>query len=453
MITGQADGISEENDTVPSPEYQAKIAQAPTTADEKPKAAMLRFLSILGPGFITGASDDDPSGIGTYASVGASLGFAPLWTALLTLPLATGVQYICAKVGLVTGMGLAGVLRRHYPPWLLYISVLALVVADTINAGADIGAIAAGANLLAPIPIIVMVLPIGLLILALQIVGSYRLVTRTFKWLTLALFAYVGAAFFVKPDPIAVLKGTFIPTIQFNSTFLMALVALLGTTISPYLFFWQASQEVEEQKSAGRIHLWQREGATGKDLRYAGLDVGVGMFFSELVMYFIILTTAATLHVSGETNIQSATQAAKALAPLAGKGAEVLLALGLIGSGFLAIPILTGAGASAAAEAWHWRQGLDERPRQAKAFYGVIIVSTLVGILFNFAGINPITALYWTAVLNGLLAPLLLSLIMVMTNNAGVMGNRTNGRGLNVIGWATTAIMGLAALALVFTWL
>lgn len=456
MITDQPGQIfREEDDTVPSPELQAEIEEAPTpdTKDESSRRGVMRFLSILGPGFITGASDDDPSGIGTYASVGASLGFAPLWTALLTLPLATGVQYICAKIGIVTGKGLAGVLRQHYPRWLLYISLLALIVADTINAGADIGAIAAGVNLLAPVPIIILVAPIGLLILAMQIVGSYRLVTRVFKWLTLALFAYVATAFFVKPDWLAVLKGTFIPTVQLNRDFLMALVALLGTTISPYLFFWQASQEVEEQKSAGRIHLWQRRGASSKDLRYAGLDVGIGMFFSELVMYFIILTTAATLHTSGQTNIQSATEAAKALAPLAGKGAELLLALGLIGSGFLAVPILTGAGAAAAAEAWHWRQGLDERPRQAKAFYAVIIVSTIVGVLFNYVGINPITALYWTAVLNGLLAPLLLGLIMVMTNNAKVMGERTNRAGLNAIGWATTALMGLSAIALVATWI
>ena len=412
-----------------------------------------RLLKILGPGFITGASDDDPSGIGTYASVGAAFGPSVLWFAPASFPLMAAVQYMCAKVGLVCGTGLAGVLRRHYPRWTLYPAVGALVIANTINAGVDIGAIAAGLNLLVPIPITAMIVPISLLILALQIWGSYRLIARTFKWLTLALFTYIGAAYFAHPDWGAVLRGTILPTLRLDASFVMAIVAILGTTISPYLFFWQASEEVEEEISAGRVEEEQRHGATDTELRIAAWDIDLGMFFSNVAMYFIILATAATLHAAGQTDIQSAAQAAQALEPLAGRGAQALFALGLIGSGFLAVPILTGAGAYAAAEAWGWRYGLDEKPRQAKPFYAVIVGATLVGMLINFVGINPITALYWTAVLNGLLAPPLLLLIMLITNNRAVMGERTNGLGLNILGWLTTAAMTVAAIALIASWL
>jgi NRAMP (natural resistance-associated macrophage protein)-like metal ion transporter len=412
-----------------------------------------RFLKILGPGFITGASDDDPSGIGTYASVGAAFGFAALWLAPATFPLMAAVQYTCAKIGMIAGIGLTGVLRRHYPRWVLYPAVSILVVANTINAGVDIGAIAAGLNLLVPIPITAMIIPITVAILALQLFGSYRLIARVFKWLTLALFAYIGAAFFAHPDWGAVRRGTLLPTVRLDQAFLMALVAILETTISPYLFFWQASEEVEEEVSLGRTKLSQRRGATDRELRLAAWDVDLGMLFSNVVMYFIILATAATLHVAGQTDIGSAAEAAKALEPLAGSAASTLLALGLIGSGFLAVPILTGAGAYAAAEAWGWQYGLNESPRRAKPFYAVIIAATLVGMLIDFVGINPITALYWTAVLNGVLAPPLLVLIMLMANNRAVMGERTNGLGLNILGWATAAAMAAAALGFVVSWL
>jgi NRAMP (natural resistance-associated macrophage protein)-like metal ion transporter len=420
---------------------------ASDAAHAGPVSPLRRILATLGPGFTTGASDDDPSGIGTYASVGATLGFAPLWTALVTFPLMATVQFTCAKIGMVAGTGLAGVLRHHSPRWVLYPAVVALVAANAINAGTDIGAIAAGINLLAPIPIAALIIPITGVILALQLFGSYRLIARVFKGLALALLTYVGAAFFAHPDWSAVLRGTLLPRFQADQTFLMAMVAIWGTTISPYLFFWQASQEVEEEISAGRVRLWQRRGVSDVELRYAGWDVGIGMFFSNVVMYFIILTTAATLHAAGRTQIASAAEAAAALAPLAGRGAEVLLALGLIGTGFL-----TGAGAYAAAEAWGWRYGMDEKPVRAKPFYAVIIAATLIGMLINFVGINPIQALYWTAVLNGLLAPPLLILVMVLANNRVAMGERTNGRGLNLLGWLTALIMSGAALALVATW-
>jgi Mn2+/Fe2+ NRAMP family transporter len=302
---------------------------------------------------------------------------------------------------MVTGAGLAGVLRRHYSKRLLYSVVAGLVMANTLNAGADIGAIAAAVNLFVPIPTMAMIMPIALIILVLQVWGSYRLIAQTFKWLTLALFAYVGAALYTRPDPWEILRGTLIPTVSFDARFLATLVAILGTTISPYLFFWQASQEVEEEISMGRRTLKARQGATDRELGYASVDVTTGMFFSNVVMYFIILATAATLFKAGKTDIQSATEAAEALRPLAGNGAYALLALGLIGAGFLGVPVLTGSSAYAAAEARGWKHGLDEKPRRAKLFYAMIVIPTLIGMLINFVGINPISALFWTAVING----------------------------------------------------
>jgi NRAMP (natural resistance-associated macrophage protein)-like metal ion transporter len=411
-----------------------------------------RFVKILGPGLVTGASDDDPSGIGTYALAGASLGFSTLWTAVVTFPMMTAVQFICAKIGMVTGVGLARVLRRHYSKGLLYPVVGGLVIANTINAGADIGAIAAAVNLLVPIPVTAMIVPIALVILGLQVWGSYRLIAQTFKWLTLALFAYIGAALYARPDPWEVLRGTLIPTFSLDARFMTTLVAILGTTISPYLFFWQASQEVEEEISMGRRTLKARQGATDRELTYAGLDVTTGMFFSNVVMYFIMLATAATLFQGGHRDIQSATEAAQALRPLAGDGAYVLLALGLIGAGFLGVPVLTGSSAYAMAEALGWRYGLDEKPRRAKLFYGMIIVPTLIGMLINFIGINPIRALFWTAVINGFLAPPMLVVIMLIANNRTIMGERTNGLWANIVGWATTAVMWAAAIGLILTW-
>jgi NRAMP (natural resistance-associated macrophage protein)-like metal ion transporter len=412
---------------------------------------LARFLKVFGPGLITGASDDDPSGIGTYAQAGAALGYAPLWTMFLTLPLMAAVQFICAKIGLVSGRGLAGVLREYYPRWLLYPSVALLLIANTINAGTDIGAIAAAINLLVPVPVKVMIVPVAVLIVVLQIWGSYRLIEKTFKWLTLSLFAYIGAAFLAHPHWGTVLKATVIPQLKFDHEFLLTLVALLGTTISPYLFFWQASEEVEEEKSSGRKTVEERRGATKQELRLAAWDTNIGMLFSNLIAYFIILAAASTLHAHGETNIQSATEAAEALKPLAGGAATALFAVGLIGAGFLAVPVLTGASAYAMAEAFDWEYGLDEKPRAAKRFYAVIAISTAVGMIINFLGINPISALFWTAVINGLLAPPLLVVIMLVANNRQVMDERVNRRAANVLGWAATAVMFAAAAGLLLT--
>lgn len=411
-----------------------------------------RFFKILGPGLITGASDDDPSGIGTYAMAGAQLGYAPLWTALVTFPLMASVQFICAKIGLVTGKGLAGILRQYYSAPLLHSVVLGLVIANTINAGADIGAIAAGINLLLPIPQQFLIFPIGLLLLVIQISGSYRIVAKILKWLTLSLFGYIGASFLARPDWTGVIHGTFIPTISFDAASLAILVAILGTTISPYLFFWQASQEVEEEIAKGRKQLWQRRRTSDSDLKYAAWDVNTGMLLSNLVMYFIILATAATLHQAGKTNIGTAADAAVALRPLAGNAAYILMALGLIGSGLLAVPILTTSGAYAVCESFGWKWGLDRKFRGAKQFYIVIGASTLIGLFINLIRINPMDALFWTAVINGFVAPPLLVVIMLISNNKTIMGKRVNGPGVNALGWFTTVAMLLAALALGLTW-
>ena len=304
------------------------------------------LLDRLGPGLITGASDDDPSGIGTYSQAGAALGYATLWTAIVTLPLMIVVQHICAKIGMCSGRGLAGVLKRYYSKKLLYPVVTGLVIANTINAGADIAAIAAAINMFVPIPISAMVIPIGLAIVVLQIWGSYRLIMKIFKWLTLSLFAYVIAACLAKPDWSAVAWATFVPQISLSSTYITTIVAILGTTISPYLFFWEASEEVEEEKSEGRSKLSERKGATDKEIKKEKIDTIVGMLFCNVVFYFVIVSAGATLHESGQTNIQSATEAAQALRPLAGNFATVLFGIGLIGAGLLAIPVLTGSSAA-----------------------------------------------------------------------------------------------------------
>ncbi len=421
-------------------------------AVEREPNRLKKFLKLLGPGLVTGASDDDPSGIGTYAMAGATLGYAPLWTAWITFPLMTAVQFICAKVGLVTGMGIASVLRLHYPRSLLYGSVIALTLANTINAGADMLAIAAGVNLLVPVPLYLIIAPVALLILALQILASYRIMAKTFKWLTVSLFAYIGASFLAHPDWSAILNGTLIPSLGFDSESLSILVAILGTTISPYLFFWQASQEVEEQVARGRTLRSQRIGASDAKIKYAAWDVTAGMFFSNVVMFFIMLATAATLHKTGVTHIDTATQAAQALRPLAGNAAYVLMALGLIGSGLLAVPILTGSAAYSVCETFGWHASFNEKPGKAKEFYLVLIAATLAGLLIDYLGVSPMKALFWTAVLNGFLAPPLLVLIMLISSNRKVMGARVNGPLLNKLGWATALAMSAAAIGLVATW-
>ncbi|MBV8264338.1 MAG: divalent metal cation transporter [Candidatus Eremiobacteraeota bacterium] len=418
---------------------------------QRERSGIRRFFKLLGPGLIVGASDDDPSGIATYAVTGATLGYSTLWIMPVTLPMMMAVQYICARIGLVTGKGLGAILRERFPVAIAYPAVIALVIANSINAGADIGAIAAAINLLVPIRIVALIVPVAVVLLALQIWGSYKVTASVFKWLSLALFAYVGSAFFAHPDVRRTLVGTFVPHLHADPGYITTVVAIIGTTISPYMFFWQATQEVEEDVAFGRHYLWQRKGTTDQELRYTAWDVGIGMFFSQFVGYFIILSTAATLFATGHNNIATAADAARALEPIAGRWSEWLLALGLIGSGFLAVPILTASSAYAMSEIFGWRFGLDKKPGRAPQFYGVIALSTIVGIELNFVGIGPVTALYWTAVINGFLAPLLLVLIMLVSGNRRIMGERANGPLLATLGWLTTAAMLVAAAASLMT--
>ena len=410
-----------------------------------------RYLSILGPGLITGASDDDPSGIATYSVAGAGYGFTTLWTAIATLPLMATVQFICAKIGLVTGKGLAGVLRDRYARWIVYAIVGALAVANTINAGADIGAIASAMNLLLPVKPVALVVPIGLAIVAVQVWGSYRVVASIFKWLSLSLLAYIGASVLAHPNAAQVISGALIPRVRLDAGYLATLVALFGTTISPYMFFWQASQEVEEDVAAGRRYLWQRLGTTDAEVRYTALDVNAGMLFSNIVMFAIILASGATLYAHGVHHIDTAAQAAIALEPIAGKFSGELLAVGLIGTGFLAVPILTASTAYAVAEAVGWKRGLGSKPGEAPRFYLILAIATVVGIQVNLMGISAIGLLFWTAVINGALAPLLLVFIMLVSNDRHVMGERRNGPLLNVLGWAAAALMSAAAVGLLAT--
>jgi NRAMP (natural resistance-associated macrophage protein)-like metal ion transporter len=410
------------------------------------------FLHALGPGLITGASDDDPSGIVTYSMAGAAFGYATLWMALLTFPLMAAVQFICAKIGLVYGCGLATVMRKSFPRKLVYLAIASLVVANTINAAADIQAIAAGINLLIPIPIIALILPIAAAILIVQIWGSYKAIVKIFRWLTLTLFAYIGASFLAKPSWSEVLHGTLVPTFHFDSDFLSMFVAVLGTTISPYLFFWQSDHEVEAKAAdPGEGDLRQGH-ATKAELKHAAWDVNAGMLLSNIVMYFIILSAAATLHQSDNHEIATATQAAEALKPVAGQAAFLLMALGLIGTGVLAVPILTASAAYGVAEAMGWECGLDKKPGRAKEFYLVISGCTLCALLINYLGVNPMKALFITAVINGFLSPPLLIALMLVSNDAKIMGDRVNGTMLNILGWATTALMSIAAIILVWTW-
>ena len=371
--------------------------------------------------------------------------------ALLTFPLMAAVQNTCARLGMISGQGLAGVLRDHYPRSILYGSVGLLFVANTINVGADLGAIADAVHSISGVQAVWLVVPVALGVLALQIFGSYRLIANIFKWLTLALLAYVVDVFLVHPDLAETLRATVVPTFSLDPTYVTTVVAILGTTISPYLFFWQSSEEVEEQIAMGRKTKQARRGASAGELRYSAIDVNVGMAFSNVVMYFIILATALTLFKSGKTDIKSAADAAEALKPLVGDFAGILFAAGMIGAGLLAVPILSGSAAYAIAEAFGWKYGLDTHWSRAKPFYAVIVLATLVGVAMNFIGINPIDALFYSAVLNGIVAPPLLVMVMLAARNSQVMGKQTIGPTLTVLGWAATVGMFLALLGLAYT--
>ncbi len=425
---------------------------ARTAADERHSHnPLVRYFKLLGPGLVTGASDDDPSGVTTYAVAGASLGYGMLWTAIVTYPLMAAVQLICARIGLVSGRGLAGAVRRHYPRSFLYAACALLLVANVFNISADLAGMADAAALLTGLPSPIFEPLFGAGLVVVTVYTSYTRFARYLKGLTAVLLAYVLAAFLARPDWAAALRASLLPTIRWEADGVATLVAILGTTISPYLFFWQASQEVEEERAQGRRTVAQRRGATEHELRDARLDVNTGMFFSNLVMYFIILATGATLHRAGVHQIESSRQAAEALRPLAGDGAYVLFALGIVGTGLLAIPVLAGSASYAVAELFGWRAGLDLKARQGRRFYQVLAGAIVAGLLLHALHVNPIRMLFLSAVLNGVLAPPLLVLVMLVGNNRTIMGPHVNSPWLNALGWLATAVMTAAALAMLVT--
>jgi len=409
--------------------------------DKSPVAA---FFRDLGPGLITGAADDDPSGISTYSVAGASLGLAPLWTALFSFPLMTAVQLMCARLGMVTGRGLAANIRYRFPKWVLWMACGILLVANIFNIGADIGGMAEAMEMVTHVPSAVWSPVFALALVVLVVFASYRLVAKIFKWLTLVLFAYLVTAFMTHPDWSHVLRATLVPEFRWSRDFFAVMTGILGTTISPYLFFWQASQEVEQERAMGRGPE-ERKGATDAEIAASRRDTVTGMFFSNMVMFFIILTTATTLHAHGITNIETARQAAEALRPLAGNGAYLLFTLGIVGTGMLAVPVLAGSAAYAVAEAARWGASLDRPLKVAPQFYAVLAASVALGMMFDFAGLNAVRMLFWSAVLNGILAPPLIVLVLLLTSDERVMGARKNSFTVKALGWLCAGLMTLSA--------
>ncbi|PLK26683.1 NRAMP family divalent metal transporter [Novosphingobium sp. TH158] len=403
------------------------------------------LFDVLGPGLVTGAADDDPSGVGTYSQVGAQFGYSMGWTLVFGFPLLASIQSVCAQIGATTGMGIAQNLRQHYPRALLQAVVVLLLVANIINLGANLGAMAAALALLLPGPIMAYVVGFGVLCVFLEVWLSYAAYARVLKWATLSLFAYVGVVFVADVPLWQALKGMVVPSFTFDREHAMALVAIFGTTISPYLFFWQAGQEVEEQHRRHVKPLMVSPRRAGAELKRIRTDTLVGMGFSHLVALFIVVATAATLHAHGVRDIESAAQAANALRPIAGDLAFALFALGIIGTGLLAVPILAGSAAYAVSETFGWTVGLDRKPREAKAFYGMIALATMGGVALNLAAIDPMKALYWAAVVNGLLAPPLMVVTMLIAQNRKAMGRLTISRRLAIGGWLSTAVMALVA--------
>lgn len=416
-------------------------------SEPKKKSRLRHFISVLGPGVITGAADDDPSGIATYSIAGAQFGTSLLWTAWLTWPLMAFVQMMCARIGMVTGQGLAGALREKFPKPVMVTVCVALMFANTLNVGSDLVGMADAAQILTGLSSHMFVVLFGLGISVAIVTFRYYQIANILKWLALTLFAYILTAFLLHPDWTSVAKLSFTPSVPTKEAW-ATLVAILGTTISPYLFFWQASEEVEEEKAKGRRMLVSRQGATTREIKDRMLDVGAGTLFSNVVMFFIILTTALTLNAHGLSNITSSKEAAEALRPLAGNLAMLLYTVGIIGVGFLAIPTLTGSAAYAFSEIFNWEHGLDEKFKQAQAFYGVVIVSTLFGMALDFVHINPVKALYWTAIANGLLAPFLLVGVLLVARDKKIMLGQPSSSVSQVVVLCTTLLMFAAGIAM-----
>jgi NRAMP (natural resistance-associated macrophage protein)-like metal ion transporter len=426
----------------------------------KESISLRNLLNSLGPGVVTGAADDDPSGIATYSQAGASFGFGMLWMALFLYPFITVIQVICGKIGLVTGDGLAAVIKKKYSNKIVLPLASLLLIANTINIGADIGAMGASVKLVFPqIPFVLSTLFFTAFILLVQILIPYRRYVKILKFLTMSLFAYIATAIIVGGNPSQLLMATITPHIEFTPQFAMMFVAMFGTTISPYLFFWQASEEAEEEVKEKKIP--EINGGTpqvsSKEVKLMKADVAIGMFFSQLIMWSIIVTTAGSLHSQGITDVQTSEQVAKSLEPAvksfphSGQIAKIIFALGIVGTGLLAVPVLTGASSYALADAFGWKQGLSKKFKQAKAFYLVIAVSTVIGLWINFTNIDPIKALVYTAVINGVTAVPILFVIMKIANDKNILGKRVNGRLTNTIGWMTVAIMSIAVVIMLLS--
>ncbi len=403
------------------------------------------MLDVLGPGLVTGAADDDPSGIGTYSQVGAQFGYGMAWTMLFGFPLLASIQAICARIGATTGRGIAHNLRRHYPKPLLRGVVLLLLIANVINLGADLGAMGAALALLIPGPVLLYTIIFGVVSILLEVLISYDRYARILKWTTLSLLSYVAVLFVADVSWGQAMRGILVPSFTVDKAHAMALVAIFGTTISPYLFFWQAGQEVEEQHRHHTKPLCIAPREAGPELKRIRTDTLVGMGFSHFTALAIVVATAATLHAHGVTDITSAAQAANALRPIAGDMAFALFAIGLIGTGMLAVPVLAGSAAYAVSETFGWVEGLNRKPLEAKAFYSVIALATLGGLGINFLSIDPMRALYWSAVINGLLAPPLMVVTMLIAQNPRIMGRLTISPMLAFGGWLSTAVMALVA--------
>ena len=429
-----------------------RIAKTLPLTGHEPLKKAKNYWYLLGPGLTTGASDDDPSGIATYSQTGAQFGFGLLWLSAFTFPLMAIIQEMCARIGLVTGRGLAGNIRVHFGRKVLYISTLFLFAANTFNIGADIGAMANAVQLLMPrFSFALLVLGFTILILLLQIFTPYAQYARYLKWLALVLFAYILSAILAHPDWHTVARYSFVPHITFSKDQLLLICAILGTTITPYLFFWQTSQEIEEEISAGQTTLASRMGSEPAAIKKMRIDVWSGMFLSNLVMFFIIAACASVLYKHGITNITSAAQAAQALKPFAGSATFWLFAIGIMGMGLLAIPVMAGASAYAISESIGKRQGLNSQLKQASAFYGVIIISMFIGLGLNFVGLNPIKALIYSAVLNGVVAPIILVLILLIARNEKVMGEWKNSKASAGFGWLLAGLMTVAGVAAVYS--
>lgn len=430
-----------------------KVLEEGEEAVEKTTARARKFWHELGPGLTTGAADDDPSGIATYSQTGAKYGYQLLYLAPLTFPLMAIVQEMCARIGLVTGRGLAANIKKFFPKWVLYAVAILVLLANSFNIGADLGAMAKSTQLVAPwLPFWFLVIGFVFLSLFLQIFLSYQKYAKYLKYLALILLVYVITAFVIKDFPWGeVIRSGFLPSLDFSKGQIILIAGILGTTISPYLFFWETSQEVEEKISAGKKTISARQEIDKKEIRKMRIDVWTGMFFSNLVMFFIIAVSAATLFRNGINNISTAADAAAALKPLAGNYAALLFMLGIIGTGLLGIPVLAGSASYAISESFGWKEGLYLKFRKGIYFYGVIILSMLIGLAINFVGINPIKALVYAAVVNGLVAPIVLILIVAISSNRAIMNSHHNSRAMKILGWTTASLMIIVGVATIIS--